>query len=233
MLEHKNIIVRSLILLLQLSLVLAFADTNDDLVSLNFEDNIEGKFLSFSKLNIRLSRQSNADLTPTRTISSSQYERFGIDNQYYTLKVHFKRGTVQDHVMTSVPMCLVLQTHFQYNVTLFVSENGYIPAVQLTTGNSTCNPSNIKGLDEKQESTYKISMRLQLNEVGPQPEIQQFLDKLKKQQEAKLNAQENDNRPFILKYWKYLLPVVVIVVLQNVFTNDPAGGGGGQSAGGQ
>ncbi|CAF4845623.1 unnamed protein product, partial [Rotaria socialis] len=31
--------------------------------------------------------------------------------------------------------------------------------------------------------------------------------------------------------WKYLLPVVVIVVLQNVFTNDPAGGG--QSAGGQ
>ncbi|CAF4339945.1 unnamed protein product, partial [Rotaria sordida] len=32
------------------------------------------------------------------------------------------------------------------------------------------------------------------------PEVQQFLDKLKRQQEAKLNSQENDNRPFILKY---------------------------------
>ncbi|CAF4532423.1 unnamed protein product, partial [Rotaria sp. Silwood1] len=30
--------------------------------------------------------------------------------------------------------------------------------------------------------------------------------------------------------WKYLLPIVVIVLLQNVFTNDA---GGGQAASGQ
>ncbi len=90
---------------------------------MNFEDNIgkkksitteiillillDGKFLSFSKTNIRLSRQSNLDLTPSRTISSSQYERlidFQHDQPYYTLKVHFKRGAIQDYVMTSIPM---------------------------------------------------------------------------------------------------------------------------------
>jgi hypothetical protein len=32
------------------------------------------------------------------------------------------------------------------------------------------------------------------------PDIQHFLDKIKREKEAKLNAQENDNRPFILKY---------------------------------
>lgn len=32
------------------------------------------------------------------------------------------------------------------------------------------------------------------------PDTQRFLEKLKRQQEAKLNAQESDNRPFILKY---------------------------------
>ncbi len=32
------------------------------------------------------------------------------------------------------------------------------------------------------------------------PDTQSFLEKLKRQQEAKLNSQENDNRPFILKY---------------------------------
>ena len=32
------------------------------------------------------------------------------------------------------------------------------------------------------------------------PDTQTFLDKLKREQEAKLNAQENDNRPFVLKY---------------------------------
>ncbi|CAF3605488.1 unnamed protein product [Rotaria sordida] len=240
MFKQPNIIVRwtiLFILILQLSLALAFVDTNDDLVSLNFEDNIDGKFISFSKMNIRLSRQSNLDLPPSRTISSSQYERLinlNNDYQYYTLKVHFKRGTIQDYVMTSIPMCLILQAQLQYTVTLFINENGYIVGVQVTTGNSTCSLSNINKAEEKQEYNYKATMRLQLNDVGPQPEVQQFLDKLKRQQEAKLNSQENDNRPFILKYWKYLLPIVVIVLLQNVFTNDAAGGGGGgQNAGGQ
>ena len=32
------------------------------------------------------------------------------------------------------------------------------------------------------------------------PDIQSFLGKLKREQETKLNAQENDNRPFVLKY---------------------------------
>ena len=69
------------------------------------------------------------------------------------------------------------------------------------------------------EYTYKVTMRLQLNDVGPQyedkqtkecvedsrfflsrPDTQRFLEKLKKQQEAKQNAEENDNRPFVLKY---------------------------------
>ena len=32
------------------------------------------------------------------------------------------------------------------------------------------------------------------------PDTQRFLERLRKQQEAKLNSEENDNRPFVLKY---------------------------------
>ena len=69
-------------------------------------------------MNIRLSRQTNLDLTPSRTISSLQYERlidFNTDYPYYTLKVHFKRGTIQDYVMTSIPMVSVLLFCFLYD----------------------------------------------------------------------------------------------------------------------
>lgn len=37
-------------------------------------------------------------------------------------------------------------------------------------------------------------------DVFIRPDTQRFLEKLKRQQEAKLNAQEADNRPFVLKY---------------------------------
>jgi hypothetical protein len=44
------------------------------------------------------------------------------------------------------------------------------------------------------------------------PEIQRFLEKLKRQQEAKLNSQENDNRPFILKYVSRVLSLNEIII---------------------
>ena len=45
-------------------------------------------------------------------------------------------------------------------------------------------------------SQHPLSFLLRLN----RPEIQRFLEKLQRQKEAKLNAQEGDNRPFIMKY---------------------------------
>ena len=145
---------------------------------------LDGKFSSFSKSNIRLTRQSNFELNPSRTISSTQYDRIlasPTDYPFYTLKVHFKRGSIQDYVMTSIPMvnlsnspsnsnhslqCLILQTSFQYSVNLFVNENGYLVGAQISTGNSTCNLSEDRA--KQAEFNYKVAMRLQLNEAGPQ-----------------------------------------------------------------
>ncbi|UJR36514.1 hypothetical protein I4U23_029235 [Adineta vaga] len=236
MFEQKNLIVVFIVLILQFNSITTFDDATDALVSLNFEDNLDGKFSSFSKMNTHLSRQTNVDVTSSRTISSAQFDRlvdFKNDYPYYTLKIHFKRGAIQDYVMTSIPMCLVLQTQFRYTVSLYVNENGYIVSAQMTTGNSTCNLSNMNEIEKKAEYNYKVTMRFQLNEVGPQPDTQRFLEKLKRQQEAKLNAQEADNRPFVLKYWKYIVPVVVIMVLQSAFTQDAGGSGGGGGGGGQ
>lgn len=53
-------------------------------------------------------------------------------------------------------------------MTLFINENGYIVGAQVTTGNSTCNPSHLSEIEKKVEPNYKVTMRLQLNEAGPQ-----------------------------------------------------------------
>ncbi|CAF4545593.1 unnamed protein product, partial [Rotaria magnacalcarata] len=46
---------------------------------------------------------------PSRIISSQQHERLVEESRlnqhsYYTLKIHFKRRSTQDYVMTSIPM---------------------------------------------------------------------------------------------------------------------------------
>ena len=49
------------------------------------------------------------------------------------------------------------------------------------------------------------SLRYTSRAFASRPDTQQFLEKLKREQEAKMHAQENDNRPFILKYVCWLL----------------------------
>ena len=56
------------------------------------------------------------------------------------------------------------------------------------------------------------------------PDIQHFLEKLKREKEAKKNAQENDNRPFILKYvtnkTTFKFKKIIILFLVEIFTSN-------------
>ncbi|CAF0803377.1 unnamed protein product [Didymodactylos carnosus] len=212
-------------------------DDTDDSLQLTLEDNIDVKFSTFAKVNLRLSRQATTDLVPSRVISAAQYERLSHDVQsnrphYYTLKATYRRRSIQDYVMTSVPLCLVVQAQFQYRLSLFINENGYATSIYLTTGNSTCSKTSLSTTTiNKIDYPYKVDIRMELSETGPQPDTQHFLEKLRREKEAKQNAEQNDNRPFFLKYWKYIIPVVVIVLLQGVFSDNggqQGGGGGGQ-----
>lgn len=90
-------------------------------------------------MNIRLSHSATLEVTPSRTVSSLQYERlievnsyneflmiiiahflflllkeFRLNaHSYYTLKVNFKHRLLQDYVMTSIPMVLISMKFFR------------------------------------------------------------------------------------------------------------------------
>ncbi|CAF1266707.1 unnamed protein product [Didymodactylos carnosus] len=193
----------------------------------------------FSKVNVRLSHKGITELMPSRVISAAQYQRLSLEAQsnhlhYYSLKITYRRHSTQDYIMTSVPLvsshCLVVQVQFHYQISLLINENGCAVGVYLTTGNSTCSKTSIStttGINQT-NIPYKVGLRMDLTETGPQPDTQHFLEKLRREQEAKQKFQENDNRSFFLKYWKYIIPVVAIVLLQGVFADNggqPSGGG--------
>lgn len=45
------------------------------------------------------------------------------------------------------------------------------------------------------------------------PEIQHFMEKIKREKEAKMNNQENDNRPFVLKYVSNAIRMKIITIV--------------------
>lgn len=57
------------------------------------------------------------------------------------------------------------------------------------------------------------------------PDTASFIQKMEREREARERGDVQDNRGFLAKYWMYLLPVVVLVLLSGA--SNPEGGAGG------
>ncbi|KAF6217298.1 hypothetical protein GE061_001652 [Apolygus lucorum] len=61
-------------------------------------------------------------------------------------------------------------------------------------------------------------------EVGPMPDTATYINRLDKEREAKERGSTQDNRSFFAKYWMYIVPVVLFVLLSGSANADaPAG----------
>ncbi|KHJ99498.1 chloride transporter, ClC family [Oesophagostomum dentatum] len=61
--------------------------------------------------------------------------------------------------------------------------------------------------------------------VLPTPDTQLFVQMMEKERRARQHGAEADDRSFLAKYWMYIVPVVIFVVISNAVT--PEGGGEG------
>lgn len=57
------------------------------------------------------------------------------------------------------------------------------------------------------------------------PDTASFIQKMEREREARERGDVKDNRGFLAKYWMYLLPVVVLVLLSGASNPEGAAGG--------
>ncbi|GMR32655.1 hypothetical protein PMAYCL1PPCAC_02850, partial [Pristionchus mayeri] len=57
----------------------------------------------------------------------------------------------------------------------------------------------------------------------PSPDTQSYLDKMEKEKRARQHGAESDNRSFLAKYWMYIVPVVIFVLVSNAVNPDQGG----------
>ena len=58
---------------------------------------------------------------------------------------------------------------------------------------------------------------------GPAPDTLTFVQKMERETAERAKGQQSDNRSFIAKYWMYILPAVIFLVMQSAAA--PAEGG--------
>lgn len=62
-------------------------------------------------------------------------------------------------------------------------------------------------------SKFNTSIQLDLGSLGPQPDTVTYIKRLEEERQSKQREGKEDNRSFLAKYWIYIVPAVIILMM--------------------
>lgn len=139
----------------------------------------------------------------------------------------------KDQLMTSSKTCLLLQSNLFHF--FWISIDAERQLVQSLTVFPDIIAAGGSPLDSTRNCSQQRSFAtfaepngvVHVNKKGtlPTPDTQLFLQMMERERRTRQHGAETDDRSFLGKYWMYIVPVVIFVVISNVIT--PEGGGEG------
>ncbi|XP_075227164.1 ER membrane protein complex subunit 10 [Lycorma delicatula] len=167
---------------------------------------------------------SNVALQQSHLDSASinKLKNLVIKDGYYRLKAVVKTSQGREvEFFSFVKACSLIETQLTDLLTVSVDHEGSVIAVTLSTPLSSCGSVNFENIP----STFNTTVDFRTIEQGPVPDTASYIQKIEREREARERGETKDNRSFLAKYWMYILPVIIFVVLSGA-TNPEAGAAG-------
>jgi len=160
---------------------------------------------------------SQADRVKLRDLAAS--------NKFYQLKstVTASDGSETSFIST-VKACMLAEAELNDILSVSLDYSGRVITVTLAVASTSTCEGAVVPIDKLKEFSTSIFVRH--TENGPIPDTATYIQKLEREREAKERGDVKDNRSFLAKYWMYIVPVVIIMVLSSAANPDGAGGGG-------
>jgi len=143
------------------------------------------------------------------------------NNSKYRLKIVARSSSGAETTFhTSVPACHLLGTDLEDILTVWLDSAGEPVSVnQVSPGPCV--------LDKPTTSMWTTNVQIKYPDGGPVPDTASYIYKLEREKEARDRGETKDNRSFIAKYWMYIVPALIFVVLTSAANPEPGAGGGG------
>jgi len=135
--------------------------------------------------------------------------------------------TGDNFVMSSTPACSMVHSGLTDNIHLSIDATRQrvlsISDFPLSARDQDCQSS----FDETVVDEFNTTVRLVDSVDGPIPETQAYLQKIEREKQERQRGEQGDNRSFLSKYWMYIVPVVIVLMLSSAMNPEAQGAGGG------
>jgi hypothetical protein len=125
--------------------------------------------------------------------------------------------------LTSLKACHLLQSQLHDSFTLSLDHNNYIVGVSIRSINLDNVFDDCEGLSLNNINEFTTIVTLNPINEAPVPNTNDFIQKLEREREAKEKGQTQDNRSFLQKYWMYLIPAVIFLLISGATNPETQG----------
>uniref|UniRef100_A0A6G1S7Y6 ER membrane protein complex subunit 10 n=1 Tax=Aceria tosichella TaxID=561515 RepID=A0A6G1S7Y6_9ACAR len=87
--------------------------------------------------------------------------------------------------------------------------NEFISVNLYTTDPECTNPPSVEPLSSK----FNTTVLIEPSTLGPQPDTATYIKRLEEERQNKMKEGKEDNRSFLAKYWIYIVPGVIILMM--------------------
>ncbi|XP_071957255.1 ER membrane protein complex subunit 10-like [Antedon mediterranea] len=115
-----------------------------------------------------------------------------------------------DYVYTFTKACSLVESHISDDITIHADQSGNVLSVIISPAQGTCQGNTVSS---SSLTDFNSTVTLSLTVSGPVPDTQTFVQKLEDEKLLKAKGGGADNRSFLAKYWMYIVPIVLFMMV--------------------
>lgn len=192
----------------------------------SFDSGLNPSFTKKGMVVLKSVKGNRAFFSSVAPLTSDELEKLKMlakKNDIYRLRLQTGSGSSgEDYVTTYTPACGIMSSNLSDHVWIQFDQTGEVMGISLETATSQC----VNG-DNFSIQDWNTSVEVTQTLLGPSPDTQSYIEKLKREEQERAKGQTEDKRSFLAKYWMYIVPVVLIMMLSGGGDQQGGGGGGG------